>query len=276
MADQDGRDAGLQFERADFGSGAAAMTCAQCTSPIATAYWEANGKIICEACRYKLEEFLGRKAGFAGALKALAAGVAAGIVGWIIYYAVLALTGYEFGLIAIVVGYIVGRAVRWGSGHRGGAGYQALAIVLTYVTIVSTYVPLVIKSIRETAAKETAVATVSPAPGSRTTSPSGAPAPAVPAITASPESPGSASPVAPQRAAAPAASQAPQKMSGGDIARALAMFGVLILALPFLQGFQNIIGIAIIAFALFEAWKLNRRIKIAINGPFTPGAVART
>jgi hypothetical protein len=162
--------------------------------------------------------------------------------------------------------------VRWGSGNRGGAGYQALAIVLTYVTIVTTYVPLVIKSVREANIKKAQAVAAASTPGpstSRSTAPDAAAQPA------NPDASGSPSPAVTQEPAANAPSQAPEQISGAEIARALAMFGVLILALPFLQGFQNIIGIAIIAFALFEAWKLNRRIKIGINGPFTPGAVAR-
>src|SRR5512137_33439 len=146
---------GLQFDRADFGDSAPApMTCAQCTTPIGSAYFEAAGQVICEPCRYKLEEFLQSKAGIGGVFKALGAGFAAGVAGWIIYYAVLALSGYEFGLIAVVVGFMVGRAVRWGSGNRGGAGFQAMAIALTYITIVSTYVPIIVKGVREQAARE--------------------------------------------------------------------------------------------------------------------------
>jgi hypothetical protein len=44
--------------------------------------------------------------------------------------------------------------------------------------------------------------------------------------------------------------------------------GVLALAYPFLAGFQNIIGILIIGFALYEAWKLNKRVPLAVTGPF--------
>jgi hypothetical protein len=43
---------------------------------------------------------------------------------------------------------------------------------------------------------------------------------------------------------------------------------VLLLALfyaaPF---FQNIIGILIVGFALYEAWKLNRRTELSVSGP---------
>jgi len=45
-------------------------------------------------------------------------------------------------------------------------------------------------------------------------------------------------------------------------------------ALPFLAGFQNIIGILIIAFGLWEAWKFNKRVDAAITGPYTVTPVA--
>ena len=40
------------------------------------------------------------------------------------------------------------------------------------------------------------------------------------------------------------------------------------LAAPFLVGAQNIIGLLIIGFALFEAWKINKRVPVRIAGPF--------
>jgi hypothetical protein len=45
-------------------------------------------------------------------------------------------------------------------------------------------------------------------------------------------------------------------------------------AAPIMAGFENVIGILIIAFGLFEAWKLNKRADAAITGPYsvTPAA----
>jgi hypothetical protein len=43
---------------------------------------------------------------------------------------------------------------------------------------------------------------------------------------------------------------------------------VLAFPMPFLMGFQNAIGILIIGFALWEAWKLNKRIHFELAGPF--------
>ena len=57
----------------------------------------------------------------------------------------------------------------------------------------------------------------------------------------------------------------------------LALFAVLILALPFLGGFANILGLVIIGIGVYEAWKINRRVPLVIAGPFpapAPGPTA--
>ena len=51
------------------------------------------------------------------------------------------MTGYEIGLIAIQVGFLVGGAVRAGSEGRGGRGYQVLAVLLIYISICANYMP---------------------------------------------------------------------------------------------------------------------------------------
>jgi hypothetical protein len=38
--------------------------------------------------------------------------------------------------------------------------------------------------------------------------------------------------------------------------------------LPFLMGFENAIGILIIGFALWQAFRMNARAKIELQGPF--------
>jgi hypothetical protein len=62
-------------------------------------------------------------------------------------------------------------------------------------------------------------------------------------------------------------------VSAGQAVLALGLVSVFIVALafvaPFLGGFENIIGIAIIAFGLWEAYKINRRAAAEINGPWS-------
>lgn len=45
-------------------------------------------------------------------------------------------------------------------------------------------------------------------------------------------------------------------------------------AAPFLMGFQNIIGLLIIAFGLWEAWKINKRGNGVMSGPFSVAPAA--
>ena len=49
------------------------------------------------------------------------------------------------------------------------------------------------------------------------------------------------------------------------------------LALPFMMGFENVIGMLIIGFGLYQAWQMNKRVAIAVEGPFSlgQGAAAR-
>jgi hypothetical protein len=60
----------------------------------------------------------------------------------------------------------------------------------------------------------------------------------------------------------------PDAPTGAALVIAFVFVCVLSLAAPFLQGPQNIIGILIIGFALYEAWKLNKRVPLAVTGPF--------
>jgi hypothetical protein len=226
----------VQFDKAEFTTPAAATSgCVACQAPITGAYYEVNGQTVCASCTAETQRALGGTPGAAGFFTALAGGIGGGIAGALIYYAVLAFTGYEIGIIAIAVGFLVGKGVNWGTGGRGGALYQAMAIALTYVAIVSTYVPGVIKGVREHESAEQAKAS----------------APASPSTPATPASSGAAS---------------------GDGERAsvagLALFAILMLALPFLAGFENIIGLVIIGIGLYEAWKINKRVPLAVSGPF--------
>jgi hypothetical protein len=66
-----------------------------------------------------------------------------------VYFVVLAATGYEIGLISILVGWMVGRAVSAGSGRRGGWLYQAIAIGFTYLAICTSYIPQILDAWRQ-------------------------------------------------------------------------------------------------------------------------------
>ena len=258
MADQ---EKPLRFDQAQFGTAApAALGCAACGRPLRDSYYEVNGKTACERCQAEVQ--LGRSEGspFGRFLRASVFGLGAGAVGAAIWYAVRAATGFEVGLIAIVVGVMVGGAVRKGARGRGGWAYQGLAMFLTYASIVSTYVPEVTKGLLASinTSKEHAKSAAATAPAKPTQAAMvAAPAPA----------PASAAPV----------DSAP-KPSLGRLALAVTALGVVVFAIafaaPFLAGLQNVMGIFIIAIGVYEAWKINRRVPFTITGPYRVGAPA--
>lgn len=226
---------GLQFDKAE-GVAAGAPQCSVCKQAIPDAYYQVNAQVVCAGCRTQIERIF--RSGFSAArlLKAAVFGIVAGALGAGIWYAVLKLADSELGIIAIAVGFMVGWAVRRGAEYRGGIVFQLLAVLLTYLAIVSTYVPRVVSVVtRRDAPEKTAVAEVGQ----------------------------------------PAAPVAEQKPSVRDLSPAAWVYIMAIaIALPFLQGFQNIIGIFIIGIALYEAWMLNRRPKVQVSGPFAIGGAA--
>ncbi len=220
-----------QFERMESSTDAAAGACAGCGRSIPDTYYEAAGKIFCEPCRNGVMTSLQAGSGVSRMVKALLLGSVAAALSAVVWYAVVKLTGYELGIIAVAVGVAVGGAVRMGAERRGGWAYQTLAVALTYLAIAASYVPWVIeefesKSAAAAAHTDDAQAEVAPAAAS-----------------------GDAPPAS----------------------RAAVLVGAIVLSvmIPVLQVMDGgFIGLLIVLFALYEAWKINKRQTIAFSGPF--------
>jgi hypothetical protein len=197
----------------------------------------------------------------------------AAIAGSLLYFAVAAITGREFGLVAIAVGYVVGKAVRRGSRGRGGWAYQTLAIALTYMAIVSTYVPLIIAKEFQKVAVMDSVRAYSQTPMADTITISARGPEVARAIDSSTAARRIDTGVSVAQAGTPMAAARATHVRARHIGAATALLGtgqLLLMAakIPILAGFSNIIGLIIIGIAVFEAWKLNRRVVLNIAGPF--------
>src|SRR5690242_1181720 len=95
--------ADLQFDTAVPQDGAAgALSCGFCAQPItADSYFDVSGRTTCATCRAKVAELMEPPRGTAPFVIAALFGLGAGIAGAIIYYAVIALTNFEIGIVAI-------------------------------------------------------------------------------------------------------------------------------------------------------------------------------
>lgn len=137
----------LQFDKAEYASAAhAGAICTSCRKEIRDEYYEVNGQVVCGICCDSIDAHISGGSPLRRIVLAAVYGLAAGVLGAFIYYAVIAVTHLEIGLISILVGYMVGKAVSLGSEGRGGVFYQALAMFITYSSIVFSYVlPDIIK-----------------------------------------------------------------------------------------------------------------------------------
>jgi hypothetical protein len=223
-----------------------------------------DGKVVCPDCRGALEHPLGSRLRRSSA--ALGLGILAAVAGAALYFAVAATTGREFGLVATIVGFLVGKAVRAGARGRGGWGYQTLAVSLTYLAIVSTNIPLIARDLQNLPAHGARQ------PGGRARAQT---------LASVPNEPGTAS-GAPERGAPQPDTGFPVTQAGTPIRRTPArprigfgtfMVGIGALVLlaaiaPIAAGLSNIMGLLIIGMAITVAWMLNRRGGVRIEGPY--------
>jgi hypothetical protein len=77
-------------------------------------------------------------------MRAALYGGAAALGGCALYALVAIVLHAEIGLIAILVGWMVGKAIRHASYGRGGRAQQILAVTLTYFAITTSYIPVVL------------------------------------------------------------------------------------------------------------------------------------
>ncbi|RKH41956.1 hypothetical protein D7X55_17875 [Corallococcus sp. AB049A] len=220
-------EASLQFDRAEFTEAPPATKCTVCQCAIQSVYYEVNQRLLCPACREEVEEAMKGGSKSKRALTASMYGFGAGIAGAIVYW-VVSLTGYNIGLIAILVGWMVGTAVFKGSESRGGRGYQALAVLLTYLAVGASLSPDLYKAMKERSDFQTFHA-------------------ASHSLDSEPVEP-------------------PDEVA--QAVAAVATTVVLTPALPVLVGIEQPMSGLIYGFALFEAWRRTKRAELNIAGPF--------
>ena len=284
-----GSDDTIQFDRsaspfytADPGSSAApeaptAVACEQCQAPITLAYFEANGRVLCARCKHVVEQAAGGgDSSRTGRLtRATLFGLAGGLIGGAVWFTIAVMFNIELGLVAILVGYLVGQGVQKGASGRSGRRYQVLAVALTYLAISGSYAAMFARGVAAEAAAEAttdstgraASATSAAAEGDEDVSASDA--------SAAAELPGDAVAMDGtiiERTAADSVSGGVESV-GAPIAVVLGLLFALVLpiAANVMSMPGGLIGLAIIFFALQQAWALNAGTPLVITGPHRLG-----
>jgi hypothetical protein len=179
-------------------------------------------------------------------------GIGGAIVGLIVYAGLAIATTIVIGYFSLAVGFIVGKAMKLGSGGIGGRRYQIAAALLTYAAVSMAAIPIGISmAIKDRKIKPPArVQQSQPAPAQSGEASTNA------GTTDTPSSqPASKPPI--------------------HLGAALAGLALLGLASPFLalqDPFHGIIGLVILFVGIRIAVQLTAGPKVDIIGPFTAGA----
>jgi hypothetical protein len=220
----------LQFRKAE--TTAEKRSCAFCRKAIDDTYYHTAGRVACPVCAKAISARQARRSGSQELACAFLYGLGAALIGSALFAVVALVAHVRLGLLAIVVGVMVGKAVVYGADGCRGLRFQILAVLLTYFSIGSSYVPLYIAAAQHHRAANVAAA--------------------------------SDAPVSP-RAVTPAT-------AAGALALVLISLTALSLAAPFLQlarGLSGLIGLVIVFVGLQQAWRYARATKILILGPYS-------
>jgi hypothetical protein len=252
----------LQFDRAidpASADNAGTPVCTKCNTPIRMYYYDVDGATTCSSCKQAVDRVHGTGAGRSGPgmMKAFLFGLGAALAGAVIYYSVMKYLELEIGYVAILIGFMVGYAIRSAVAGRGGRRFQLLAAGLTYFAVALAYTPFSIDGMREAALERAADST-----------------------SVSPDDDAVASADASTDAAADAdetdaASADAVKL--GPAAAALAVGGgllfILILPIVVILGSMpsGLISALIIGLGMHTAWTMTRALDVTITGPFKVG-----
>jgi hypothetical protein len=213
----------------------AAVICGACQTAIPDAYFDVNGTTVCESCQAEIARQAETPRGMGTLALATVFGIGAAVAGAALYYAVIAITNFEIGLVAIAIGYMVGYAVRKGAGG-GGRRFQIVAILLTYWAVGLAYVPLAFRD--------------SSAPREQARTEQGGAAVAEPA-NADPDD---------GRA---------RRIGFGFVVAMLLGFTFVLPVMAIVGSMPSgLISAAIIAFGMQQAWRMTAAPQLVITGPY--------
>jgi hypothetical protein len=130
--------------------------CVACKQLIYGEHYKVQSQVICPQCAAKIEA--GRQAAKSvPMLRPVIYGAGAAVAGCILYAIPLAM-GFQIGIVALAVGWMVGKAIRYASYGIGGRPQQILAVGLTYFAISTSFFPASFFAARKSAVSQKQVA----------------------------------------------------------------------------------------------------------------------
>jgi len=136
-----------QFATAELPAPSPGIPCVACRQVIKEPYFQVNGKNACARCVESLQS-QAPKDSHADFMRAVAFGIAGAVAGLVLYVTFALATGFVIGFASLAVGWIVGKAMIVGSRGAGGRRYQITAVLLTYLAVSLSAVPIAISQFK--------------------------------------------------------------------------------------------------------------------------------
>lgn len=130
-----------QFGTAEYAS--SGESCKSCKQSISGSYYRINGMMACQRCADQVKAQIPKDSHTAYG-RAIALGIGAAILGFVLFAGFVIITGISLGYISLAVGFLIGKAMKMGSGGLGGRRYQIAAAVLTYAAVSMAAIPIYI------------------------------------------------------------------------------------------------------------------------------------
>ena len=242
-----------QFGKAEYAHTPGPERCGICGNTLSGQYYRVNGQMACATCagQARAGQPVDSHVAFA---RAAFFGIGGALAGLALYSTVEIVTSMTIGYLALAVGWLVAKAMMTGSKGIGGTRYQVTAVLLTYLAISMSAIPVGISywiSHRQHRAVQAQTQGDASQPGGETSASDG---------TASAEG-GQAS----QDNSTPATQH--ERSRGSAILRLL-FFGI---ASPFLElasPGSGIIGLVILFVGLSIAFRLTKAKPLDVDGPY--------
>jgi hypothetical protein len=232
-----------QFGTAEYAS--TSDTCKSCKQPISGAYYRINGALACGRCAQQVQSQTPKDT-HAAYVRGVVFGTGAAILGFALFAGFVIVSGISLGYISLAVGFLVGKAMKLGSGGIGGRRYQIAAAALTYAAVSMAAIPIYFHYAHKEKAERAAQTQSRPAAPQSDQQDDGVDNPPLPQ-----ETPG-----------------AKPKM---NILAGLGLLALIGLASPFLElqsPFHGLIGLVILFVGIRIAWQLTAGPSLEILGPF--------
>lgn len=131
----------LPFDSAEYESIGNAGRCRICSRNIFDNYYRVNNQVSCAKCAGESRE--GQPADSRAAFsRGLCLGMVAAVMGLVLYATFAIATSFYFGFVALGVGWLVAKAILIGSNGMGGRRYQIAAVLLAYIAISTSAIPI--------------------------------------------------------------------------------------------------------------------------------------